>query len=237
MRTEHPCTRRRFLSGAAVAGGGVLLAGLGGSRLALASETPTAKATAEVTPAEDLMFEHGVVERILLVYDEAAERLDAKKEIPAAVIADMGKLSREFVEDYHARMLEEKHVFPRFEKAGQHVELVKTLKAQHDAGRKVTDLVMQLTKGDSVSEPQGLARAMRSYCRMYAPHAAREDTVLFKAFQSMLPGEEYRELGEQFEEQEHKLFGEGGFGKVVERVAAAEKQLGIHDLDQFTPKA
>ncbi len=182
------------------------------------------------------MFEHGIVERILLVYGEAAEQLDAKQEVPASVIADMAELSREFIEDYHARMLEEKHVFSRFEKANHHVEFVKTLKAQHDAGRGVTDLIAQFTKGDSVSEPRRLATAMRSYRKMYAPHAAREETVLFKAFQSMLPATEYRELGEQFEEQEHKLFGEGGFAKVVDRVVAAEKQFGIYDLNLFTPK-
>jgi hypothetical protein len=78
--------------------------------------------------------------------------------------------------------------------------------------------------------------AMGSYRRMHASHAAREETVFFKAFQGMLPDDEYRQLGEQFEDQEYKLFGEVGFGKGVERVALAEKQLGLHDLDQFTPK-
>ncbi len=226
MGIPYRSTRRGFLSGTAAVGGGVLLAGCGGAEQA---------SKAEVTPAEDLMFEHGVVERILLVYDGAADRIDAGTDVPPAPIADMARLSREFVEDYHARMLEEEQVFPRFEKAGRHVELAKTLKAQHDAGRRVTDLIAALTGGGEIGEPQRLAAAMRSYSRMYAPHAAREDTVLFKAFQGMLPAEEYRELGERFEEREHEMFGEGGFQAVVERVAAAEKRLGIHDLGQFTP--
>jgi hemerythrin-like domain-containing protein len=72
---------------------------------------------------------------------------------------------------------------------------------------------------------------------MYRPHEAREDTVLFPALHGLLSAEQLHELGEQFEEQEEKLFGEGGFDKTVEQVAAIEKQLGIYDLAQFTPKS
>jgi hypothetical protein len=44
------------------------------------------------------------------------------------------------------------------------------------------------------------------------------------------------ELGEQFEKEEDRLFGDEGFEKTVDQVAAIEKQLGIYDLAQFTPK-
>jgi hypothetical protein len=49
--------------------------------------------------------------------------------------------------------------------------------------------------------------------------------------------EQLHELGERFEEQEDTLFGEGGFDRTVEQVAAIEKQLGIYDLSQFTADA
>ena len=48
--------------------------------------------------------------------------------------------------------------------------------------------------------------------------------------------EQYAELGEQFEEKEHSLFGEDGFERNVDRIAAIERDLGIYDLSQFTPK-
>ena len=35
---------------------------------------------------------------------------------------------------------------------------------------------------------------------------------------------------------EDELFGDEGFFKVVDQVAALEKKLGIYDLAQFTPK-
>ena len=71
---------------------------------------------------------------------------------------------------------------------------------------------------------------------MYRPHAAREDTVVFPAFHSAVNDKEFDAIGEQMEKQEHKLFGEGGFAKIVEAVAEEERALDIYELDLFTPK-
>ena len=71
---------------------------------------------------------------------------------------------------------------------------------------------------------------------MYRPHAAREDTVLFPALKKLLSAKQLDELGDKFEDEENRRFGADGFGKTVEKVAAIEKELGIYDLAQFTPK-
>jgi hypothetical protein len=71
---------------------------------------------------------------------------------------------------------------------------------------------------------------------MYRPHEAREDTVLFPRLHKILPAARIKDLGEQFEKEEDRLFGEGGFEKTVAEVAVIEKQLNIFDLGQFTPK-
>ena len=70
---------------------------------------------------------------------------------------------------------------------------------------------------------------------MYRPHAAREDTVLFPAFRRVVSSNEYDALGEAFELEEHRLFGEDGFEKVVAEVGGIERRLGIADLSAFTP--
>jgi hypothetical protein len=57
-----------------------------------------------------------------------------------------------------------------------------------------------------------------------------------EATDKIVPAKRLEELGEQFEKEEDRLFGEEGFEKTVDRVAAVEKQLGIHDLSQFTAK-
>jgi hemerythrin-like domain-containing protein len=192
----------------------------------------------EVSPAEDLMREHGVLKRVLLVYDEAIRRIDAKQDLPPEAVREGATIIRTFIEDYHEK-LEEDHLFPRFEKAGQLTDLTHVLRAQHQAGRRVTDEVMQLATAQSLKQPQAatmLRDLLRQFNRMYAPHEAREDTVLFPALRRLVSKEEYAALGEDFEKKEHEVFGDEGFEKMVDRVAAIEKTLGIYDLAQFTPK-
>ncbi len=78
---------------------------------------------------------------------------------------------------------------------------------------------------------------MRLFIRMYRPHEAREDTVLFPAFRTVVTSKEFLALGEQFEDKEHELFGKAGFEGIVAQVGTLEQTLGIYDLHQFTPAA
>lgn len=43
-------------------------------------------------------------------------------------------------------------------------------------------------------------------------------------------------LGDRFEAEEDRLFGDGGFEKNVVHVAEIEKKPGIYELEQFTAK-
>jgi hemerythrin-like domain-containing protein len=186
---------------------------------------------AEVTPGEDLMQEHGVLERVVIVYETAALRIERNEPLDPVVVTKAALIVRNFVEDYHERT-EEKFVFPRLQAAGREVALVATLLKQHQRGRELTD---ELTRRASAGASPELARALRSFAHMYRAHAAREDTVIFPAFRSIVDGAEYEELGEQFEEREHQLVGEHGFESAVAEVARLEQQLGIADLAAFTP--
>ena len=76
--------------------------------------------------------------------------------------------------------------------------------------------------------------ACEAFIRMYRPHAAREDTVLFPALRKILSAKQLDELGDKFEDEENRRFGAEGFEKIVEQVAAIERELGIYDLGQFT---
>jgi hemerythrin-like domain-containing protein len=191
----------------------------------------------EVTPAEDLMREHGALNRILLVYEEGIRRLDAQGQPPIEVLSTAAGIVQRFIEDYHEK-LEEDFLFPRFEKAGKLVDLVAVLRRQHDAGRRLTQQIQRMTAGpiDKPEARSGLATALRAFVRMYRPHEAREDTVLFPALRDVIEAKELAELGERFEDKEHELFGKEGFEGVVAQVATLEQQFGIHELDQFTPR-
>jgi hemerythrin-like domain-containing protein len=231
MNEKTESDRREILRRITFAGAGLVLAGPSGPLRA------DAKGEEGVAPAEDLMREHGVLNRILLVYDEFLRRLSAARvDLAPALVVEAGRIIRGFIEDYHEK-LEEDYLFPRFEKSRREVELVKVLRDQHRAGRGLTEQILQLANGplrDS-ADRERLGAALRKFIAMYRPHEAREDTVLFPAIRRIVSAHEYAALGEEFEKKEHQLFGEEGFEKMVEKVAAVEKRLGIYDLAKFTP--
>jgi hemerythrin-like domain-containing protein len=234
-------SRRGFVSLAGLAGVGVVTpkwavaeqrAGSGSAR-----STQPPHEEEDVAPPEDLMREHGVLKRVLLIYDEAIRRIDAKQALSPDPIKSSAQIIRSFIEDYHEK-LEEDYLYTRFEKAGKLADMTSVLRTQHQAGRRLTDQITQLATAASLKDVSATSRlrdAMRQFNRMYAPHEAREDTVLFPALRSIVSKNEFAALGEDFEKKEHQLFGEDGFEKMVDRVASIEKVLGIYDLAQFTP--
>src|SRR2546421_1261241 len=216
-----------------------MLIGMGAGMLltALPAHAATKKAQPkkteeEVAPAEDLMREHGVLRRVMFLYDEAARRLEAADKPPLDAIAAGAGIVRKVIEDYHEK-LEENFVFPRLEKAKKLTDLTATLRRQHEAGRAVTANIVKLCDG---GDGKQLAQLLRVFNRMYRPHAAREDTVLFPAFHDLMGEKAYDELGDQFEEIEKKQLGKEGFEGAVAQVARLEEQFGLSDLDQFTPR-
>ena len=227
--------RRRFLTStsALIASSTVLPL----SFLLAQNKSPAKKKEEEedVSTNEDLMREHGVLNRVLLIYDESIRRIqsnDKNAGFDPDVVTKSAGLIKKFIEDYHEK-LEENYLFPRFEKVGKHVELVKTLRAQHAAGRTVTDRILASVKANDL---QATSASLAAFVRMYRPHEAREDTVLFPALHEIVSKHEYDSLGDQFEGIERKTFGGDGFDVAVDQVTELEKQIGIYDLSQFTPK-
>jgi hemerythrin-like domain-containing protein len=191
-----------------------------------------------VTAPEDLMKEHGVLNRCLLIYEEGLRRLQSKETVGPEVFLHTAEMIQKFVEQYHEKN-EEQYIFPVFDRAKQLTDLVATLKTQHLAGRKVTGEILRLSQPAAFGVADNrtkLASACRSFIRMYRPHESREDTVLFPALRTILSPKEVQELGDKMEQDEHKVLGDEGFERSVDQVMSIEKQLGIYDLNQFTPK-
>lgn len=179
------------------------------------------------------MQEHGVLERVLLIYDECAARLERGEAVDLTVVGSAAGIVRTFVEDYHEQ-LEEQRVFPRLDAANRERALVAVLLLQHKKGRELTAEIKRLASA-APGAGATLAKLLRTFQRMYRPHAAREDTVIFPAFRGVVGRAAYRELGEEFEDEEHKKLGEHGFQGAVADVAKLESALGIDDLARFTP--
>ncbi|NVO30270.1 hemerythrin domain-containing protein [Hymenobacter lapidiphilus] len=237
-------TQSGLLLGAAVAGSSLSLLGCAdnaGQTAGAAAQEP-GKASDEkeggedVSANEDLMREHGLLKRVLIMYDTMADRVTGGQELDRDVAAQSAGIIREFVEDYHER-IEEQHLFARFLKAGKMTELVNTLQVQHDRGRILTSRMLLALKAPRLSKAaqQQVVADMRQFYRMYTPHEAREDTELYPALHQLVSRHEYDSMGEEFEKIEHQKFGQGGFELYLSKVTDLEKKLGTWDLNQYTP--
>lgn len=225
-----PNTRRAFL---AISASGALLVGCAGSSRGAEHASPGDNDD-EVTPAEDLMREHGVLRRVMYLYDDASLRLDSQREVPLDALVSCAGIIRRVIEDYHEK-LEENFLFPRFEKAGKLADLTATLRRQHEVGRRLTDEIIALAKAPLADADRAkLAAVLRSFNHMYRPHAAREDTVLFPELRGLVGAKAYRELGDEFEDKEKQMLGDHGFEHAVADVARLEQAFGVDDLAKLT---
>jgi hemerythrin-like domain-containing protein len=199
------------------------------------------KKKTEVSPTEDLMREHGVLHRILLIYNDSLKYLKRQKVNNQIniyfIIYDTASIAHEFIEGYHQK-LEEQYVFPRFLQNVQYIKLINTLLNQHKAAYNLTENILYFSSIKNMKYFENslqLIPLLESYISMYDPHSAREDTVIFPAFHELVTEEKFKELGERFEEIEEQKFGKDGFKHIVNEVSQIEKILGIYNLAQFTP--
>ena len=222
-------TRRELISKAATVTGTALVL----PNLLLAEEKEP-----EVTATEDLMREHGVLRRALLVYTESVPKIRANTaSLDASALYRAGVLFRDFGENYHEKMLEEQHIFPVVHKnGGQLATLTDVLLAQHERGREITTYLLAVTKNGRIASgnAESLARSLEAFVLMYRNHAAREDTIVFPAWKKHFSDKQLDELSDQFEDIEHKMFGKDGFDDAVKKISAIESALGFADLSQFT---
>jgi hemerythrin-like domain-containing protein len=231
---SSPNPRSRFVSSTRRS----LLCGAGAGLVVASAGSHADEPTEDVSATEDLMREHGILRRVLIVYSEAAQKLrrDAAA-VDARAIAAAATLFRDFGEGYHERMLEEQHVFPEVRKSGDKAAaLVDTLEAQHRRGREITDYVLSTTKSGSIGTASAgpLAAALDGMVRMYRSHAAREDTIVFPAWKKTLSPHDLDERAEEFEKIEHTQFGGDGFDIARDKIADVERALGLVDLSAFT---
>src|SRR5947209_4107353 len=228
-------SRRRLIVGLS---GAVLAAGSAGAAFAAKQQKekqPPPAPEKKIGAVEDLMREHGVLRRVLLVYRQTAVRLRAGAKIDLKQIRHAAQLFRDFGENYHERMLEQAYVFPSLRKAeSPTAPLVNILVAQHDRGRDITDYIRNVTHKNAIGDVEAFARALETLDAMYENHAAREDTIIFPAWREALSEKQLREMGETFEDIEHRQFGKDVFDDAVKHIAAVEEALGFADLAQFT---
>jgi len=242
-------TRRHLITGISLVGVGALLVGCKSNSPVTNSaatnnnpkkpdEQTSDEAAADVTAVEDLIREHGILRRALLVYQEAAIKL---KQDPNSVAPEelekVVQLFRAFGEDYHEKKLEETYIFPVVKRTQNEASVyTDVLLAQHARGREVTDYLLAVTKAEkfTTASVQPFVSALETFVRMYEHHAAVEDTIVFPAWKEAIGPKEMDDLAAKFEEIEEQVFGEDGFDAAAKRMAEIEEHLGLANLGMFT---
>jgi len=123
---EPPSTRRHFLRQTSIASVSALIPIMAAAQQKAAPDAAPdrdqakdkAKGDEGISPAEDLMREHGLLNRVLLIYDHHLQMLAGKRPFDGSVLVNAADVIRHFVEEYHEK-LEEDFLFPRFRKAGK----------------------------------------------------------------------------------------------------------------------
>lgn len=225
-------TRRFILQAATLGGTSLLLPATAVARLR--DDPPPANAT------EELMREHGLLRRALIVYRFSADRLrDGDTKGLANVLNRNAELFRRFGEDFHERAIEEKYVLPAVMKLREPIsQYPAILLQQHQRGREITDYVLNVTKNGSISSGSAkpLAAALNAFEVMYQKHAAHEDTIVYQAWKDSLSTVEFNQMTELFDKIGIQMIGEDGFQAAEIQMSGIEKDLGLANLSQFTAK-
>jgi hemerythrin-like domain-containing protein len=169
-------------------------------------------------PTEILSDEHRVIERVL----DALQRLTA---LPVNPSLEQWRKALEFLRNFADQchhFKEEKILFPALEEHGIPREggPIGMMLAEHEEGRahvrSMTDAVEQVAKGNGAATAT-LLEHVRAYVALLREHIQKEDDILFRMADDVIPEQEQRRILTEFEAHEAEEMGAG----------AHEKYLGI----------
>jgi hemerythrin-like domain-containing protein len=221
-------SRREFFARGVMAGGG-LLASLGAS--AICSNVKT------ISPIEVLSRDHGLMRRILFIYEEVIRRCCPTEDLPTELIRQAAENYRKLANDFHQK-LEDEFLFSPMAQAGNSVDLIDVLSQQHIADQRLTGRLLRLTSASIFKNDSNRSETRNILCnqaRMMSRHMAWEESELFPAFFAMVSTKDYRDLSEIFARRQEQIFGCEGINAVISDIADMENTLGIHNVGGFTP--
>lgn len=176
-----------------------------------------------ISPTEDLMREHGILNRLMLIY----EKLLSQPQID--LFQAVAKIVRNFIHDYH-EILEEKYIFSLVQQRTKnpHIQLlVNQLINQHQIARQLTSNIL------GTQSIKNIENYAIKFVTMYRAHESREDTEIFTEFNNLSKNKERLQFGEIFEQTEDEKFGEHGFQSILDAVITLEKFLQINSITSY----
>ena len=180
---------------------------------------------------EELMTEHRAIERMLVVLEAAARRLDEGQAVRPGLFRDVVDFVRNFADRCHHGK-EEEHLFPRMEAAGvpRAGGPLAVMLFEHDEGREyvaaIADAIDAYESGDSSAAGQ-IAENARGYVGLLRQHIAKEEDVLFPMADGVLGPDDKRELEERFQQVEAEVMGPGVHERYHSLLEDLERELGL----------
>jgi hemerythrin-like domain-containing protein len=203
----------------------------------LQATVPTTRnSAAERSPADSLLLEHGLAERIMLVYERFIKDWKSGEGADLPLINRTAQIAKSCLSDCHERN-EERYLFPLFREEGCLAEMVDALEGQHEAGREVTDKIIDLSTPGRIKDETHmnmLITLCRSYVFMYRPHISRENSVLFPRLSAIASRGVIEEIGVKMAAATREALGGQGFAGPLRELAEIERSLDIHDVRGYT---
>ena len=173
--------------------------------------------------SEDLRNEHDGILFGLQVLDKMADLINGHQPVDDNDLIEMVYFLQLFADKCHHGK-EEGLYFPSLEKAGIQNDggPIGQLLIEHTEGRKHI-ATMQEATGQS-AQADLFAKSAKSYVRLMRSHIEKENTVLFKLGDKVLPATEQMRLLEAFEVFEEQVMGAGTHEKLHSMLDRFEKK-------------
>jgi len=186
----------------------------------------------------ELMDEHRVIERVLNLLENAANRLESGQPVRPEFFLAATDFIRGFADGCHHQK-EEGVLFIRMKEHGMQLDSgpLAVMLAEHELGRQYTralrSAAQAMQTGDSSAEPRAI-QSSRNYVALLRQHIQKEDHVLFPLADQVIPAEQHEVVWEDFEHIEHVETGEGVHEKYLALANSLEEEMTA--LDTANPE-
>jgi len=162
---------------------------------------------------DQLSEEHRVIENVLDSMQKALQRMESGQSVPPDFFIKTADFIKGFADGCHHQK-EEKVLFVTMNQHGLPTQggPIGVMLSEHVEGRELTQSMRtaaeRLAKGDQ-SAIAVLKETANAYISLLREHIHKEDNILFKMADQIIPVEEHDEVLEGFERIEHEETGEG----------------------------
>lgn len=174
------------------------------------------------TPIAQLRAEHDVILRALTLLEQVGQRLEEGKAVDQSQLAWFHEFFTTFADRCHHGK-EEHCLFPLLEQHGIPKEggPLGVMLQEHEQGRALLRAMALTSEGDR----QRTAEAIRGYSALLRAHIDKENQILFRMAEQVLPDDAQQELACSFEATEHTDVGHGVHERFLSELAQLEASL------------